>query len=517
MSPYPDRDLGLIIMSDDDGLITDLYTRSSGPSIGATSIGQTFIARGVNLISAAVWIADPGPPIYMFKLREDGPNGAQIGPTKKGKPARVGADPEVTVLWAPGECPLTPGRTYYLEVMRETPGAFINVAYANNTNPFPYGQAHKNGVPISGTDLAGTIMEEASPGMAVMPRVRITSGPAIAEADRGTNQLTIRWTTDVPSDSSIEVAPINPPYTSAVTDTNLVTDHVLTLTGLRAHTLYHFRVSSAAPGFKRVSSRDIVIATQPRSPNLLANPGFEEGTGASPRRTIPAWSKSGGLDMAAADGRWFSELKPRSGNWLFQGAANASASDAYLYQRVAVTPSKDYTFSVWALTKPLERINNQTVVKYDVWNNRNRLIYMRLGIDPTGGVSPTSSSVQWTPRFYSHLRYSNVAKTAKAQSGYLTLFLHMKGDGVEWHLYGVDDCLLTEAERGPVSLSAPQREGDGAFAFTLTSDPGSTNRIEASTNLLDWEALAAVLNTNGILRFLDQGARDLQQRFYRAR
>src|SRR5678815_3045862 len=67
MVPYPDRDLGLVIMSDDDGLISNFYTRQSGGSIDATSVGQTFIARGVSLISAAVWLADPTFPVYAVR------------------------------------------------------------------------------------------------------------------------------------------------------------------------------------------------------------------------------------------------------------------------------------------------------------------------------------------------------------------------------------------------------------------------------------------------------------------
>src|SRR5688572_371523 len=66
MVPHPDRDLGLIIMSDDDGLITDLYTRTDGNNFGSnTSVGQSFIARGVSLISAAFWLADPTAPAYV--------------------------------------------------------------------------------------------------------------------------------------------------------------------------------------------------------------------------------------------------------------------------------------------------------------------------------------------------------------------------------------------------------------------------------------------------------------------
>jgi hypothetical protein len=69
MVPHRDRDLGLIIMSDDDGLITDMFTRFGGTSFASvTSIGQSFVARGVGLISAAFWLADPGAPVYEVRV-----------------------------------------------------------------------------------------------------------------------------------------------------------------------------------------------------------------------------------------------------------------------------------------------------------------------------------------------------------------------------------------------------------------------------------------------------------------
>jgi hypothetical protein len=512
VTAYPDRDLGLVIMSDDDGLVTDLFARLAGTSVStATSLGQTFIARGVGLISAAFWLAEPTGPTYVVTCREDGPGGAQVGTAKKGKPARLSADPEMLVTWAPGECPLTPGKTYYLEVTRDGGGAF-NAAYVNRYNPFPYGQAYRNGAAMSGVDIAGTIMEEQSVGSATRPKVRITAGPAIAEAERGTNTLTIRWTTDVPSDSLVEFAPDNPPYTGAAGNPALATDHAITLTGLKPHTLYHWRAQSAAPGCRTAIARDIVTCTRPRAANLLANPGFEQGSGASPRHTIPGWSKWGSLDMAMSDGTWFDSIKPHSGSWLFQGALNGSSSDSACYQRVAVAAGQDYTFSAWLTTW----MHENNTFKYDVWNDRNRLIYFRLGIDPTGGTNPASSAVEWTPRFYSHLRYANAAKTSTARGNYLTVFIRMTGQGGQWHLYGIDDCVLTATEPTPPRLEAPMRQADGAFAFAVRAEAGKTNVVETSTNLVQWLPLAGALNTNGLWQFSDPGAAALPARFYRA-
>src|SRR5256885_11019832 len=39
---------------------------------------------------------------------------------------------------------------------------------------YPYGQAYRDGIAVPGTDLAGTIMEEASPGSAAQTSVKIT-------------------------------------------------------------------------------------------------------------------------------------------------------------------------------------------------------------------------------------------------------------------------------------------------------------------------------------------------------
>ena len=432
----PDRDLGCVIMSDDDGLLTNMYTRDSGGHLESASVGQTFVARGVGLISAAAWLPDTSST-FIFRVLQGGPAGAQVGTTKRGKTANW-ASPELIVTWAPGECPLTAGQTYYLEITREGGGNFW--IYTNGNNPYAYGQAYSSGSAVSGTDLAGTLMEEQSTGSATRPTVRITSGPSVAEDERGTDRLTIRWNTDVASDSRAEYEADNPPYTHSLPESSPVTAHALTITGLSPNTMYHFRVTSARTGYRSAISRDIVICTsaEPET-NLLVNPGFEEGSGGSPRYPVPGWTCSGDW-LKASDGSYGTyPLPPRTGDWFLQGSTAGGGSIGWVYQRVPSLIGKKYTFSAWVTTWPRE--NNTW--KYDVWNNQSRLIYMRLGIDPTGGTDANSTNVEWTPRTYSHLRYTNLARSATARSSNITVFVKMQGDGVQWHLYGVDDCVLT--------------------------------------------------------------------------
>ncbi len=509
----PDRDLGVVIMSDDDGLITGLFARASGASLSsATSVGQTFTARGAGLISAAFWLADPSAPTYVVRVLANGPGGAQVGTSKRGKPARLTADPEMIVAWAPGECPLTAGLLYYLEVTRDGGGTF-NSIYVNRSNPYAFGQAHQDGVALAGVDLAGTIMEEESSGSAAQATVRIPSDPYVPQADRTTNQLRIVWTTDVPSDSKVEFAAEHPPYTAAQFDPAMVLNHSVTLTGLQAHTMYHFRVTSTAANRRPAVSRDFVICTRPAAPNLLVNPSFEDGIGPSPRSAIPGWTKTAGVDIRTSDGSWFWSLKPTNGTWLLQGTVNASTSDAYVYQRVAgVTPGHEYTFSAWVMTAMREN----SAWKYDVWNSQGRLIHLRLGIDPTGGTNPTNATVQWTPRLYSHRRYTQLAKIAVPQSTNLTVFINMKGDGGAWHNYAVDDCALTR-EGIPLRFDAPAVLPDGAVQLTLLGKANRTNLIEASAAFTNWVAVTSVWNATGRIVTSHSPPVGTSHRFFRAR
>lgn len=510
LTPQPDRDLGVAIMSDDDGLITNLYARQNGAAVDGSSVGQTFVARGVNLISAAFWLADPTFPTYVVRVFGGGPGGPAVGTAKRGRVARPGADPEMLVTWAPGECPLAPGQTYYIEVTKDGGGVF-NVANVNRTNPFAYGQAYLNGGPLAGVDLAGTLMEEASAGSAARPTVEFVSEPVIVESQRGSNTVTIAWTTDVPADSEVAYAVEYPPYVLTNYSAAAVTGHSITLTGLQPHSLYHFRARSAASGYTDAVSRDFVGCTKPVGPNLLLNGSFEEGSGPSPRMVIPGWTRIG--NIAASDGTWFSSLKPTNGNWLCQGAVNSSDSDLYIYQRVTnVVPALDYTFSAWVLTAHRE---NDTW-KYDVWDRNDRLIYVRLGIDPTGGTDPAAATVQWTPRMYSHLRYTQLAKTAFAQTNAMTVFVRMNGLGGQWHLYGVDDCVLTH-EDIPLRFGPSEALSNNRFLMTLFGKANRTNTIEISTTLTNWINSASVVTRGGGVQFSVPGTTNHAKRFFRAR
>ncbi len=472
-------DLGLTICSDDDGLLTNLHTGkgSSGPS--GVRVGETFVARGTSLLSFAAWVSDSSPT-YVATLY-DGVGGAQIGVAKKNKCMRW-ADPEVIFTWAPNECPLTPGNTYYIEITRED-GAYLT-SLGHNWDPYPNGTAYANRAAMNGWDIGGTIMEEESPGSATRQTVQFLSTyPGVARADRGARSLTVRWITNVASDSTVEYSAWTTPYTNTYYSSSLVTGHIATLTGLEPNTMYHIRVKSAASGKNPAITHDFVACTTNETPNLLANPSFEEGTGSSPRMPISGWTTTG-MDIRASDGTWFWGMPPYAGSWFCQCAVNGSSCQGYVYQTVDATPGMEYDLTL-AVTSWMRE--NGTY-KYDVWQQQGRLDFIKVGIDPFGGNDPTSANIRWTPAFYSHLHYTTVGIRQVAQSNRITVVISLKGTGGEWHLYGIDDCRLTETNPyvgyGLADLKKNKPDGTRAEvgSLTVTAAPDQAGAYYAQTS-----------------------------------
>jgi hypothetical protein len=447
--PDESRDLGLTICSDDDGILTNLnidkavtYAGGATPQL-VSAVGQTFVARGVNLLYYGIYCPDHSTD-YVATLYDgitNGEPGEIVGFAKKNSYTRY-SDPEVVFVWEPGECPLTPGHTYYIEVTRASEGQFQFCGSPFNT--YSNGVCYVDRTLISGWDVSGCIMEEESAYSATRASVQFTSYPAVAPADRGARSLTVRWTTDIPSDSAIEYGAWNANYTSTYYSSGLVTDHVATLTGLDPNTMYHFRVKSAANLYRNAVSRDLVNCTINETPNLLVNPSFEELPPAPPthHRTIPPPWYFSGLSGEAGDGSYFASVPPYAGSWLAEPAINGLPADGWCYQTVPAVPGAEYNFSIALWTQ----LKEQNTDKYDVWNNDRRVDYVKLGIDPTGGTDRTSTSIKWTPAIYSQQSYTVFGTHATATSDHITVFVQMQGNTImanSWHIYGIDDCRLT--------------------------------------------------------------------------
>lgn len=69
----------------------------------------------------------------------------------------------------------------------------------------------------------------------------------------------------------------------------------------------------------------------------------------------------------------------------------------------------------------------------------------------------------------------------------------------------------------PLELPSVSREPDGRVTVTVSSTPGYGVWIDRTTNLIVWQVLTNLVNTNGTLNFTDDSATNRNAGFYRAR
>lgn len=530
--PDQSRDLGLIICSDDDGIVTDLNI-DKGATYGTpvpqnvTRFGQTFTARGTSLLYFGAYITDHNTD-YMATLYDginDGVPGAKIGFSKMNSYVRYG-DPEVIFTWEPNECPLTPGHTYYIEVSRVSGGTMLFCASSGNA--YTQGECYVERAAVSGWDISGCIMEEESAYSAIRPAVQFTTYPAVAVADRGTRSLTVRWTTDVASDTTVEYGAWNANYTNTYYSSALTTDHVAILTGLEPNTMYHFRVTARTSGYKANVTRDLVNATINETPNLLVNPSFEEVPPGPPNhsRAIAAPWYFSGFGWQAADGNYFASVPPYTGGWFADPAINGAAAHGYAYQTVPATPGTTYNFTAAIYTHILETEKKDVIVgssppvkvpyiRFKGWNVDTEIDYVRLGIDPTGGTDKTSANIIWTPAMYSHDSWTVAGVKATASADHITVFVKMDNNSSAFHIYGIDDCRLSadyppavpissvksDTPDGPVTvgdliITATPTEAGAYYAETADRYQGIRIQSEQSVAIGSKVTVAGMLTTN---------------------
>ena len=173
-------DLNITVFSDNDGTLLAYAktTHGLGSLTGwAGTWGQTFRATGNGLAAADLWYASTTWDIGVrFRIFTNDPSGTQIGPTKTSRgAAQTGGVGLVGVSYAPGEVPLTPGNTYYIEMsVPDDPWGFTPYQFDEGVDDYPYGMGYMSSGPQSNVDLNMTIMEYAGPA----PQPRISRSPA---------------------------------------------------------------------------------------------------------------------------------------------------------------------------------------------------------------------------------------------------------------------------------------------------------------------------------------------------
>ena len=70
--------------------------------------------------------------------------------------------------------------------------------------------------------------------------------------------------------------------------------------------------------------------------------------------------------------------------------------------------------------------------------------------------------------------------------------------------------------REQFALSFTGASLNGLLLLQLAGPSGFNYRVESSTNLVSWSTVAILVNTNGLVRFVDSVSTNAPARFYRA-
>jgi chitodextrinase len=276
-----------------------------------------------------------------------------------------------------GGAAATDSRTVTLTLAAtDNAGAVSQMRFSNSTTGFSAAEAYatsKTWTLSSGTgtktvyvqfrDVVGNwsgsftdtiVIDTTTPTISAVAASGVTSGSA-----------TITWTTSEPATSQVEYGPTKNYGTLTPIDSNLVTAHSVTLTGLNPLTTYNYRVRSAdAAGNERVGSNATFKTTAvPPDPTPPSMPSSLAATAVSAGQIDLTWSAS--TDNVAV-----------TGYRVFRNGTQIATVSALSYSSVGLSPNTTYTY---------------TVAAYDAQNNVSPQSAPASATTPADTTAPTVS------------------------------------------------------------------------------------------------------------------------------
>jgi len=129
---------------------------------GAASYGQTFVATGDRVVIAKFQTTVGGgiDMRYGVTIRANGPGGAILGSQAQSRLMKSDEYFTQIVRWplsGPDTCIVTPGSTYYAEIVRTDQAGGINL-WRRDSNVYPGGQMYRAGSAVGSYDLMGRII-----------------------------------------------------------------------------------------------------------------------------------------------------------------------------------------------------------------------------------------------------------------------------------------------------------------------------------------------------------------------
>ncbi|MCL5103699.1 MAG: fibronectin type III domain-containing protein [Armatimonadetes bacterium] len=264
----------------------------------------------------------------------------------------------------------------------------------------------------------------------------------------GAPDVVVTWKTDIPTTSQVEYGPDTGYGFTTVEDTNPVTNHQVTVTGLDEASQFHYRVWSRAPLCTPKYSVDGIFETLPAIRDTFTNASFEESHGGQTPSLYP-WKQyttpipgpvSGTWVYHPIDGilgpfpmggaqSWFT-VQAFDGSYFLGAAAQDYFKSGGVFQRVRFAP-----YATCALCARFVTIQSS--------EGQPGETLFRLGIDPDGGADPSSESVQWwsgvSPTNDNKWQPGGVMAEAGAD-GVVTLFIDIaQSSNLMLHVNAVDD------------------------------------------------------------------------------
>jgi len=154
--------------------------------------------------------------------------------------------------------------------------------------------------------------------------------------------------------------------------------------------------------------------------NALLNYGFESGN-------LAGWTKFGEVD-GAISGTWFADITAKEGSYFVGSAANYGTKNGGLFQQIDAFSESTYGARVFIRTYRVGGMEGDTAC--------------RLGLDPEGGIEPSTSSILWTSWVESEGQWTPIYQFTNPSAPKITFFLQFRQQAPDWNITCFDDCIL---------------------------------------------------------------------------
>lgn len=311
----------------------------------------------------------------------------------------------------------------------------------------------------------------------------ITEGP---EALTNNGNCNITWQTSLNGTERVYYRQFGTGEWSQVDDAQAGTLHGVQLTGLLTPAQYEYKVESTClvAGFGTVTSDVKTFETYDHNlvgGNLLTNSGFEDGV-------LTPWVGFGGLFTVARPSPGYDSAEPHSGEWRLYCGRQAELDPGGAYQRITDIPagSQNLYASAWILTHEISYNPSVSAYGYN-WTEywaTHVSDFIRIGIDPTGGTDPASTSIVWSAPVYSHMKghpYVPVGVSA-ALDGSTTATVFIRGldkhSGWKQHILCVDDVWAGVTPGQPIQNLIVTENDPMSVTFSWTTPLATSSMVQ---------------------------------------